>query len=219
MEHTERTFRDRKEAGKLLADLLAPYKREHPLVLALPRGGVPVGAQVARALDAPLDVLVARKLGSPFDPEYGFGAIAPPDVVVVDEGTLRNLGISEDDVERVIKQETEEMRRRMKRYHEGAWAPKRAYETIIVVDDGLATGVTAEAALQSVRLGRRPGKLVFAAPVCASDSLARVRRFADDVVCVSTPQALGAIGAWYDDFTQVSDDEVLELLEQTNRVS
>lgn len=219
MERVERVFRDREEAGMLLAERLSPYKEDRPLILALPRGGVPVGAHVARALGAPLDIVVVRKLGSPVDPEYGFGAIAPGDVIVVDEGTLHELGLSEDDAERVMKREMEEMDRRMERYREGSWAPDRPYETVIVVDDGLATGVSAEAALESVRLLRRPKKLVFAAPVCARESLARVKRFADDVVCVFSPRSLGAIGAWYEDFAQVSDDEVLGVLEKTNRTS
>lgn len=215
-EQTQR-FPDRNEAGILLAGRLSEYEKQKPLILALPRGGVPVAVPVARALGAPLDVLVVRKLGSPTDPEYGFGAIAPPDIVIIDEEAKRMLGLSDGDVGAVIRRERREMRRRMKRYHEGDWASSRSHETIIVVDDGLATGITAQAALQSVRLRYRPKLLIFGAPVCAASSLARVRRLADEVVCIHAPNNLGAVGAWYDDFSQVSDDAVLDALRRANR--
>lgn len=205
------TFRDRSDAGSRLALLLSHQTFENPVVLALPRGGVPVAVHVAAMLGAPLEVFVARKVGAPGQPEFGIGAIAEgsDEVVITDVG--RQLGIAADRMRSLVNDERVELARRVNRYRGAAPLPELAARDVILVDDGLATGVTAEAALRSLR-GYRPRRLVLAAPVCPPDTARRLLSIADDVVIVETPAGLGSIGAWYDDFTQTSDDEVADLL-------
>lgn len=205
-------FKDRADAGKQLAEKLIGYKPNKPLVLALPRGGVPVGFEVASALDAPMDTLVARKVGAPSNPEFGVGAIAPGGIQVLDVGTLNFLGFKPEDFEDIIKQEKQELERRVAKYKSGEWSKGALTDTIIVVDDGLATGVTARAALESARAVYKPKELIFASPVCAKQSLESLRPYADKIVCVSEPDSLTAIGEWYEDFSQTLDEEVLYYL-------
>lgn len=206
-------FRDRRDAGKRLAQALAHYQAEQPIVLALPRGGVPVGEEVARALGAPLDVLVVRKLGAPFQPELGVGAIAEGGVVWVDEELCASLGIDDDALAALAAEEQEELSRRVRAYR-GARPPLEvADRTVIVVDDGVATGGTARAALRAAR-ERGAKRLVFAAPVAAAQSVPALLSEADELVYVTAPDALLAIGLWYRDFRQVGDDEVRACLER-----
>ena len=219
-------FKDRTEAGQKLAEKLLEYKQDSPIVFALPRGGVPVGYEVAKALNAPLDIIVARKIGMPSNPEFGVGAIAPGlrhakagsdlaeagDVLVLDTETLRSLGLKRENLENIIRQEKQEMERRVSKYKSGEWSKNAPTDTIIIVDDGLATGVTARAALQSARIIYKPKKLIFASPVCARDSLESLKPYADRIVCVSEPENLVAVGEWYEDFPQTSDEEVLHYL-------
>ncbi len=200
-------FKDRREAGKLLAQKLIGYKGEYPLILALPRGGVPVGFQVARALEAPLDTLVARKIGSPKNPEFGVGAIAQGDVLILDKNMDRK------ELDPIIVKEKEEMERRILKYKSGQYGASSPAKIIIIVDDGLATGVTARAAVESAFLQYKPLKLIYAAPVCAKDSAGTLRDLVN-VVCVMEPEHLMAIGEWYENFPQTSDEEVIELLEK-----
>jgi putative phosphoribosyl transferase len=202
-------FRDRVDAGRQLADQL-PADLDHPLVLALPRGGVPVAKEVASRLDAPLEVLVARKIGAPGHEELGIGAIAEGDAVVGSD-LVRVLGLSAREFERLAERERGELARRVDRYREGRPLPSLADRDVVLVDDGLATGVTAEAALLAIRAGK-PRRLVLAVPVCSPDTAHRLVPPADEVVCVLAPRDLVAVGVWYDDFTQTTDDEVLELL-------
>lgn len=207
-----RPFRDRAHAGEVLAERLRATGLAHPVVLAVPRGGVPVAAPVADAAAAPLEVFVARKLGLPGHPEYGVGAIAEGGDPLIDHGLLSRTGRSADDMAAVVEQEREELRRRVEQYRGGRPLPDLAGRRVLLVDDGVATGVTARAALQALRR-HRPARLVLAAPVCSPDSVRALADDADQVVCVLEPEALGAVGAWYERFDQTSDREVLELLQ------
>ncbi|MDZ4206074.1 MAG: phosphoribosyltransferase [Patescibacteria group bacterium] len=205
-------FKDRADAGRRLAEKLLEYKQDNPIVFALPRGGVPVGYEVAQRLDASFDTFVVRKIGMPGNPEFGVGAIAPGDMLVLDTETLRSLGLKQEDLKDIIKKEKQELERRITRYKSGEWSRGASTNVIIVVDDGLATGVTALVALESAKMSYKPKKLIFASPVCARDSLESLRPLADKIVCVFEPENLMTIGEWYEDFPQTSDEEVLYYL-------
>ncbi|GAA2460245.1 phosphoribosyltransferase [Streptomyces glaucus] len=208
-------FRDRRQAGRALADRLRALRDagalEDPVVLALPRGGVAVAREVALALDAPLDVLVVRKIGAPFQEEFGVGAIAGDDEPLYDGRTLRRLGLTEAALAPVVARERAELRRREQRYRQGRPAPDLRGRTVIVVDDGLATGSTARAALRAVRR-REPAKVVLAVPVSSPEAARLLRAEADEVVCLHEPAAFLAVGVWYEDFEQLTDEDVLEAL-------
>ena len=186
------------------------------MVFALPRGGVPVGYEISRALEAPLDVFVSRKLGAPDQPEFGIGAVAAGDVRVLNEDVVRRLGIPDDYVEQITAQETAEVGRRLRYFRGERPEPEVSGRTAILVDDGLATGVTARAAVEALRQ-RRPRRLVLAAPVCAAQTANLFKTKVDELVCLESPTDLGAIGFWYRNFEQTSDDEVVELLERARR--
>jgi putative phosphoribosyl transferase len=206
-------FEDRRDAGRRLAAKLSRFEGEQPVVFALPRGGVPVGYEISRSLRAPLDVFVSRKLGAPDQPEFGIGAVAAGGVRVLNEDVVRRLGIPADYIERITAQETAEVERRLRYFRGDRPEPHVAGRTAILVDDGLATGVTARAAVQALRL-RKPRRLVLAAPVCAAQTADLFLRMVDDLVCLESPSDLGAIGFWYRNFEQTSDEEVVELLER-----
>lgn len=200
-------FRDRSDAGRQLAERLGPLTGEDVVVLGLPRGGVPVALEVARHLGAPLDVMGVRKLGAPRQPEFGFGAVAEDGARVVDEGTVAMLGLRGEEIAEVAAREEAELRRRVRRYRGDRPLPSLAGKTVIVVDDGLATGVTAAAALRAVR-ARQPRRLVMAAPVGAAPTVAALREEADEVVTVHAPDDFTAVGRWYEHFDQTSDETV-----------
>ena len=208
-------FADRVEGGKRLgAELRRRLPRlpdEDPLVLAIPRGGVPVGYEVARAVDAPLDLFIARKLGAPGHEELGIGAVAPGGTRFLDTDAIRALDVSDAYIEEVTRKELAELERRLQRFRGNRPPPRIEARSVVLVDDGLATGVTALASLAALRLAR-PRRLVFAAPVCSVEGAQAVARQADDVVCVATPDRFFGVGAWYHDFTQTTDEEVVELL-------
>jgi putative phosphoribosyl transferase len=207
----ERIFADRDGAGRLLAatitDRASELAGQQTLVLGLPRGGIPVARQVADALDADLDVIVARKIGLPWQPELGVGAVTADGPALFDHATLRYLGIDPQDLAPVVERERAEARRRLRRYRGDRPPAPITGRPVIVIDDGLATGVTARAALRSVR-AHQPARLIFAAPVCARPSAKALAGEADEVICLQQPADFGAVGAWYDDFTQLTDDDV-----------
>ena len=209
----EHVFRDRREAGAALAELLRPLAGERPIVLALPRGGVPVGFEVARALGAPLDVLLVRKVGAPGNPELGIGAVAEGGVRVLDPGSVRALLVSAEELETALRRADTELAERSRRYRNGSSPRDVSGRTVIVADDGLATGGTATAAVRALRQ-RGAAHVVVAVPVAAHESAARLRELADAVICVQEPAELRGVGAWYADFSQTSDAEVTSLLKQ-----
>lgn len=211
-------FADRHDAGRQLAKRLAEHRDTDAVVLALPRGGVPVAAEIAAVLQAQLDVIVARKLGAPGRPELGVGAIAEGGEPIVDERTLQLVGITEDDLTDTVDAERTELARRVRDYRGGRALPDVEGRTVILVDDGLATGVTARAALDALR-GHRPGRLVLAVPVAAPATAMTMEDLADDVVVLHRPESFAAVGQWYDDFTQTSDETVVELLERAQQPS
>ena len=206
-------FNDRREAGQRLGEVLLAYRDEQPLVLGLPRGGVVVAYEVARMLKAPLDVIVARKIGAPGQPELGIGAIAPGDTLVVDPYIVRVLGLSEEDIRQLAEREQRELERRIRLYRGDKPMPDVTGRTVIVVDDGLATGVTARAAMRSLRK-QHPRKIILAVPVCAPDTAEALKKEADEVICLFAPPDFRAVGLWYRDFSQTSDEEVIELLQK-----
>jgi len=206
-------FIDRTDAGRQLAKALVRYKDQRPVVLALPRGGVPVAAEVATALDAPLDLIVVRKIGVPFQSELAMGAVvdgAEP-IIVRNEDVIQLCGVSKTDFNAVRDEQLAEIERRRKLYLGDRPHPKLAFRTVIVVDDGIATGATTRAALHAIRM-RKPSKLVLAVPVSPTDTLKKLRGEADDIVCLEDYEEFGAIGLFYSDFRQVSDTKVIELL-------
>ena len=204
-------FRDRREAGRRLAERLSGLRASSPLVLGLPRGGVPVAFEVAKALGAPLDVLVVRKLGVPFQPELGMGAVGEDGVRVLNPDVLRQAGVTETQLAAVEARERAEVEERAVRLRRGRPAIPLEGRTVVIVDDGLATGGTARAAVQVAR-ARGADRVILAVPVAPPETVAALRRDADDVVAVETPEPFFAIGGWYSDFSPTSDDEVVELL-------
>jgi putative phosphoribosyl transferase len=210
-------FRNRREAGRALARQLTHYaSRPDVVVLALPRGGVPVAFEVAEALDAPLDVFLVRKLGFPGNEEFAMGAIASGGVRVVNEPLLRRYGIPAAAVDRVVEHEERELRRRERLYRGERAAIELKGRTAILVDDGLATGSSMQAAVKAARL-QRPERIVVAVPVGPAESVRELARTADEVACVATPEPFLAVGRFYDDFDQVDDEEVARLLQEAAR--
>ena len=201
-------FGDRRAAGRQLAQALLRYAGTNPVVLGLPRGGVPVAAEVARTLDGTLDVWVARKLGVPIQPELGMGAIAEGPAVFLDRSTVALVGVTRAQLLEVARREMTEIRRRVERFRGARTPPDLRDRTVILVDDGIATGGTMKAAVRAVKK-RRPARLIVAIPVAAPDIVAEFRAMVDDVVCLHQPAAL-----WYEDFRQVRDDEVVRILER-----
>src|ERR1700731_1836881 len=205
-------FRNRNEAGRLLAEKLTAYaNRSDVLVLALPRGGVPVAYEVARRLGAPLDVFLVRKLGVPGYEELAMGAVATGGVRVLNDEIVRGLGISEHEIDAVVARELRELSRRDRLYRGDRPPSDVAGRTVILVDDGLATGATMRAAVQALRQ-QQPGRIVAAVPTASPDTCQVLKAEADDVICAMTPEPFFAVGHWYEDFTQTTDDEVRELL-------
>lgn len=208
-------FEDRRDAGRQLAERLMPYKDAHPIVLALPRGGVPVAFEVAKALEAPLDVVFVRKIGAPHQPELGLGAIvdgADPQLVLNDE-LVRQVGPSSAYIEAQCKRELAEIERRRELYRPGRQPPDLRDRTVIVVDDGIATGGTVKAVLRAIARVH-PRRIVLAVPVAPRETIDELSTNADDIVCLSTPEQFRAVGLHYRDFAQTTDGEVVRLLQQ-----
>ncbi|MEG3438450.1 phosphoribosyltransferase [Pannus brasiliensis CCIBt3594] len=210
-------FRDRTEAGRLLAERLTEYTNApDTLVLALPRGGVPVAYEIARALHLPLDICLTRKLGVPGRKELAMGAIGQGGIRVINESIVEDLGLSERAIERVAREEAIELERRDRLYRGDRPLPAIEGKTILLVDDGIATGATLKAAILTLQ-ARDPRSIVVAVPVAPAETRYQLEELVDRVVCVLEPEALMAISAWYDDFSQTSDGEVRELLAGANR--
>ncbi|HTR89624.1 MAG TPA: phosphoribosyltransferase family protein [Solirubrobacteraceae bacterium] len=210
-------FRDRRDAGLRLAASLERFREERPVVIGIPRGGVPVAAQVARALGAPLDVAVVRKIGAPQNPEFAIGALAEGGVHVLNDEVVRALGLSGERLRELIARAEAELAERRLRYRGAREATPLGGRTAILVDDGLATGQSARAAVASLR-ARGAGRVILAVPVAAPESADELRRQADEVVCVEEPAELWAIGYWYEDFRPTSDEEVAALLARYGEV-
>jgi predicted phosphoribosyltransferase len=205
-------FRNRNDAGRQLAEKLAAYAdRPDVLVLALPRGGVPVGYEVARAIGAPLDVFLVRKLGVPGYEELAMGAVASGGVRVLNDEIVHGLGISEHEIDAAVAREMQELTRREQLYRGDRPPPDIGGRTVILVDDGLATGATMRAAVAALRQ-QHPARIVVAVPTASPDTCEALKAEADDVICAMTPEPFFAVGHWYENFTQTTDDKVRELL-------
>jgi putative phosphoribosyl transferase len=208
-------YRDRREAGRELAGALHQYAdRDDVIVLGLPRGGVPVAFEVATALNAPLDVFLVRKLGTPGHRELAMGAIASGGIKVINDDVVRYLGISDEQIDAVAREEQQELERRETAYRRGRSLPPLKDRIVILVDDGLATGSTMRAAVQAVKQ-QQPSRVVVAVPVGASDTCGELRSICDEVVCARTPTPFSAVGQWYLDFDQTTDEEVGDLLSRS----
>lgn len=224
MHPREEAFVDRAQAGRLLAEVLRPLRSKPKLlVLALPRGGVPVAAKVAEALNAPLDVYLVRKIGAPMQPELAMGAIAEAgpnrsSLRVIDWPLVTRLGLSDEDLERVIRIEEEEMARRHDLYRGNRPSPQLAGRTIILIDDGAATGSTMLSAVRALKSQAsakgEATKVIVALPVASREAVEILREEADELICLRTPPDFRAVGNWYLDFAQVSDQEVIDQLEK-----
>ncbi len=208
-------FRDRADAGARLADQLRQLRDSDPIVVALPRGGVPVAREIAIALDAPLEVLAVRKLGAPRNPELAMGAVAEEGTEVIDARTVRALGVGDEELRSIVARESAELRRRVAFYRGERSRVDFAGRAVIVVDDGVATGSTDTAALRAVR-AEDPSQLVLAVPVCSPEAAAALTEEADELVILLTPPSLDGLGRWYQDFSQVRDEEVLRILHSSS---
>jgi putative phosphoribosyl transferase len=208
-------FNDRRDAGAQLASRLEEYKGQAGvLVLALPRGGVATGFEIAHYLKAPLDIVIVRKIGFPGQPELAIGAVSETGTVVLNESIISTYGVSKDYIEREISQQKKEISRRAELYRKGKRLPSLEGKTIILVDDGVATGATMKAAITTLKQERLK-KLIVALPVAPAGTADEINHMADTFICIETPFDFMAVGAYYDDFTQVSDDEVIDLLKRS----
>jgi putative phosphoribosyl transferase len=209
-------FRDRFSAGKELAIKLLNYASlSNVIVLGLPRGGVEVAYEVALRLNAELDVFLVRKLGAPFEPELAMGAIAEGGILLLNDAVVNYMGISKDSIESAAKQELAELERRLKLYRNGRPALELKGKTVLIVDDGLATGATMKAALKAIKR-KEPQKIIVAVPVGAPTTCMEIKSEADEVICLKSPEPFTAVGSWYNIFEQTTDQQVQELLKKAS---
>lgn len=209
----EMVFKDRAEAGRLLADRLREYQDRNALILALPRGGVPVAAQVAAALNGELDIVIARKIGAPGNPELAIGAVTSDGTVLLNDSLIAGLRVGKDYIDRAVNQVQSDIRDYIRRYRGDRPAPEVSGRIVLIVDDGIATGYTVMSAAQAI-LGKDPEELIIAVPVAPRESVSELQQSTGSkVVAVSTPSFFVAVGQFYKDFKQVSDEEVIEALE------
>ncbi|MDO8551729.1 MAG: phosphoribosyltransferase family protein [bacterium] len=204
-------FENREDAGKKLAYELKKYKGQKVMAVALPRGGVVVGKEIAKSLKIPLEVFIVHKLGSLYNPEFGFGAIAEGGEIFIDQASIQSQRLTFGDLQRIINEASEEVRRRVELYRKGEKAPSVFGKTVILIDDGLATGVTAQVAISALRK-QKPKEIILAVPVCSLQSADLIRSKVDDLICLISSAKLHAVGAWYKDFKSVSDEKVIGLL-------
>jgi putative phosphoribosyl transferase len=209
-------FKDRIDAGKQLGNTLLEFKN-HPdtVVVALPRGGVPVGFQIAKRLNLPLDIVCPRKIGAPYNPEYAIGAITETGEGLLDEDVIRQLAVSDEYLNQTIKEEAAVARRRLDTYRKGLGARSFMGKVVIIVDDGIATGATIKAAIASIKK-EGAKKIIVAVPVSPPETLREIEALADEAICLSTPPFFQAVGQFYENFSQTSDEEVIELLNLAN---
>ena len=207
-------YSNRAEAGRELARHLEGYRNQGALVLALPRGGVDIGYQVAKAINADLDVLVVRKLGAPHNPEFGLGAIASYGAKFLDEDTINQLGIPQKVMQQIENQERQELQRREIVYRDNREAPQIEGRIVILVDDGIATGGTVRAAIRAVGT-LKPSRIVLGIPVAPPETVEALRGEVDELICLQTPSPFYAVGQWYAEFDQLSDQRVIELLRKS----
>lgn len=210
-------FRDRSDAGRRLAERLSTVDTDNTVVIALPRGGVPVGAVVAEELGLPLDVILVRKVGAPLQPELAVGAVTDGDEMrlTINRDIQRELGLSDEEIEQLARRQLPEIERRRETYYSGRSPTPLSGKTVIVVDDGVATGATVNSALRLIR-AQKPARLILALPVAPADTIAKLEEHADEVICLQTPSPFYAVGAHYADFSQVSDEEVISLLDRAH---
>lgn len=207
-----RSYKDRRDAGMVLAQALQHYAKDNTaIVLALPRGGVPVAYEVAKALRLPLDIFIARKLGFPGHEEFAMGAIASGNTLFLNRALIEQARIPEDIINSVIEKEKQELARREKTYRNNRPFPDLTGKTVLLIDDGIATGFSLRAAIAGLKM-LQPKRVVIAVPVAAADTLAELRGLVDEIVCPLQPANLQAVGLWYQNFSQTSDEEVMELL-------
>lgn len=209
-------FEDRKEAGRRLGEQLLRFRNQNPVILGIPRGGIPVAAAVARRLDAPLDVLIVRKVGAPDNPEYGLGAVAEGGIQVIDEPRMRQSGYSLQDLAPVLEREKKEVERRVRLYREGRPRIELKDRLVILVDDGVATGGTVRAAIKVLRAAQ-VRRIVVALGVCPEETYSLLRREADEMVVLIVPHYFFAVGEWYRNFEPVEDEEACRLLREVAR--
>lgn len=206
-------FKDRIEAGKQLAERLKKYKSKTPIILAIPRGGVVVGKELTKALNCPLDVIVTKKIGAPGNPELAIGAVGPDGTMVLNQELAPRTGADKKYISEQRKVKSEEVKRRMRTFRKGKKPLNLAGKTVILTDDGVATGATVEAALKWIKT-QKPKKIILAIPVSAPDSLAKLIPLADEAVCLNQPYFFAAVGQFYQSFPQTTDEEVIEILKQ-----
>ncbi len=209
-------FQNRRHAGQLLAQELRAFKKDNSIVLGLPRGGVPVAKEISDFLGAPLDVLIVRKIGAPFQSELAVGAICEGEEPIWNNSILCHLGFEPDDLGKTVGAEREKVRRQLALFRESRRFPSVAHKTVIVVDDGLATGATMSAAIRHLKK-KGAAKIVVAVPVAAASAAANLRKKVDEIFVVEEQENLGSVGSWYEDFSQVSDEEVVALLQKSPR--
>lgn len=208
-----RRLKDRVDAGQELVNALKKYKdQKNTIVLALPRGGVPVGYEIASALHLPMTVFIVRKLGVPGQEEFAMGALAEDGFVVMNEPLINQLGMTDREIQTVVEKETTELNRRVQHYRHGAPLPQLKQKNIILVDDGIATGATVKAAILAIRT-LKPARIILAVPVASRESLRTLSELVDEVVCLMTPALFNSVGEWYDVFSQTTDEEVMALLD------
>ena len=211
-----RLFVNRAHAGKELSKQLMRYEGSNSVVLALPRGGVPIGFEVAKALHTSLNVIIARKIGAPYNKEFGIGALSEKDTLLLDIHAIQSRKIPKEVIDSTVKEERKELQRRIELYRGNKPLPDLEDKRVILVDDGLATGVTAKAVIEAIKK-LHPKNIIFASPVCSYESVEQINHMVDTVVCLVTPFDMVSIAEWYRDFTQVSDNEVLSLLREARK--